>query len=130
MALYVKNCAICMKPFETDRIGTMYCSKKCRNKSRSIPSNLLQSLIEKASRGIQIVDTIPPSVREFIKKHAEQMSVVHSKTRNVQDIVSHLRDMKINATDSMAIAGDIEKLLEQSKKEILEQKLNSDEEIQ
>lgn len=50
MALYSKICIICSKSFLTQRISTAYCSKKCANRSRSIPDKLLESLMKRAKK--------------------------------------------------------------------------------
>jgi hypothetical protein len=46
---FKKICPICIKPFLAVKINALYCSKKCNNRSRSIPEGLLKGLIKNVS---------------------------------------------------------------------------------
>ena|SRR5580698_5500685 len=46
---YKKTCPICLKQYFASKINTLYCSKKCNNRSRSIPDPLLKNLIKSVS---------------------------------------------------------------------------------
>lgn len=50
MAVYSKICVICSKDFTCLRINTMYCSKKCANRARSLPSNLMEALVRRSQK--------------------------------------------------------------------------------
>lgn len=47
--IYSKICIICSRNYDTFRVNTVYCSKKCRNRARYLPQRIINSLIEKYS---------------------------------------------------------------------------------
>src|SRR5579859_4304640 len=48
--VYSKLCIICANNFDTFKVNSLYCSKKCRNRTRYLPQNIINSLIEKYSQ--------------------------------------------------------------------------------
>lgn len=44
------NCAICFNLWQHDRMAAVYCSQKCRNRARSYPQKMLESLIRKSQQ--------------------------------------------------------------------------------
>lgn len=50
MTVYSKFCILCNKQFLTMRISTLFCSKNCANRMRSIPVSLKEQLIQRNSK--------------------------------------------------------------------------------
>jgi len=48
--MYAKICIVCQKKFHALRINKLYCSKQCANRTRYLPRELVEQLIERNSK--------------------------------------------------------------------------------
>src|SRR5258708_5870504 len=81
--IYSKICIICANNFDTFKVNSLYCSKRCRNRVRYLPQHIINSLIEKYSQFT--------SVKKFGDSIVSQPQV--------------LKDMKFSNTDMNIAAG-------------------------
>lgn len=110
MPLYIKICPICLKRFETKRIGTVFCpEKKCKNRARSIPSQLMQELLEKCNKGMQVIPTLPKSVVELLKQIADATNAVNANSGVTG----------ISLAEQQTIISEISKIKDQREREIV-----------
>lgn len=59
MAIYSKICIMCNRDFRTMRISTLFCGKRCANRSRSLPLSMRESLVKRASGFTMVEDNRP-----------------------------------------------------------------------
>ncbi len=130
MPHYIRSCPICTKEFYSMRLNQNYCSKKCSNKARSFPPLLLQSLLEKASRALQVVPITPKVVRLFIEaQNSEIVKSINEKADSLrisQSVRDNLRLSGLSVIDQEAIFTEAKKLKEQREKENLEKEFSNE----
>lgn len=124
MPHYIKVCPVCMEQFFSKRSSRTYCSKKCTNRSRSIPSKLLEVLMEKSSKAIQVIPTVPKIVRDFITKNP---SYSLNNISDIGGINKELQAAGISAEDQITLLEQAKKLKEQRRKEELEKEFSTKE---
>lgn len=59
MAIYSKICIMCNNEFRTMRINSVFCGKRCGNRSRTLPPQIRQNLIGRNSQFTMVLDTRP-----------------------------------------------------------------------
>lgn len=67
MTRYKKICIICSKNYVARRISTVFCSKRCANKSRALPTRMLESLMKRSMDYTVIEDMGLPSYKASIQ---------------------------------------------------------------
>lgn len=73
MPHYIKQCPICFEQFYTERIGKIYCKKVCSNKARSYNIKILHALLDKVHKTMQLVETVPKAVKEYMEKNNQAL---------------------------------------------------------
>jgi hypothetical protein len=124
MALYSKCCIIDNTIFTTTRISSLYCSKKCRNKGRSIPPQMLQQLVQRQAQTVVVHQTIPRAVSDFIQKHGAQV-IQNSIVQNPLVLAKEELDlMGVDKTDQYILLSEAKKIKGKKKMEEIKQERN------
>ena len=80
---YERCCIICGESFVSKRMNTIFCSTKCRNKSRSFPPKFLEKMISKANQTVVVKEGPSKAVLDYMKKQIENAAI---REKNGEDI--------------------------------------------
>jgi hypothetical protein len=69
---YNKICPICSTSFYCKKISSVFCSKKCRNRARSLPDELKMSLIKRSNLYVMKCND---HVAEVVDKHGRNITL-------------------------------------------------------
>lgn len=98
---YQKICIVDFKPFITKRMNTLYCSRKCANKARSFPRELLEQLMIRVAPCTRVFDRPNKATREFLEQFANNTLGIDRKELNLSSLTgvtqSEIEELEKNA---------------------------------